>query len=130
MLLTKGSREDAIHSLINTWLKDQTKRCGWCGEKYNPITYPCCEQPFIATNLEIFEQFFEQIKFDRASRKNKFSSTDKKQIRWALSMPPGLLQYLIYAFKMQYDEDLFNDKYTLSWFTKKFKKYFAIPEVI
>lgn len=129
MLITKGNREDAIHALINVWLKDKTRRCGWCGAVHKfPPTVPCCEQPFIATNLEIMEQFHNELKRDRQTRLNEFASTKAKRLRWTLSFPPGLLQFLQLTFKVLYKEELFNNKYNLAWFARKFRRYFTVPE--
>jgi hypothetical protein len=130
MLIKCGKREDAIHALINIWLKDQTKKCGWCGQVYNAMFHPCCEQPFIGTNLDIFEQFYREIKSNRDSRKNEYASTDNKSMRWKLSFPPSLLQWLTKTFKELYNEELFNSKYGTTWFAKKFRKYFTMPERI
>lgn len=129
MLLTKGSREDAIHALINVWLKDTTKSCGWCGVKYLD-NKNCCEQPFITTNANIFRQFYEELKRDRETRNNDFASTDDKSVRWTLSFPPGLLEFLTISFKRQYQEDLFSKEYDTNWFAKKFGKYFSVPRKI
>ena len=62
MLIQRGSREDAIHALINTWLNDNTQHCGWCGESFDPRFYPCCEKPFVANNKIIFAQFVKELK--------------------------------------------------------------------
>jgi len=127
----QGSREDAIHALINTWLKDTRKKCGWCGAFYNPLTFPCCEKPFIADNFEIMRQFYREMKLNRESRKNEFAATSKdKKMRWKLSFPPSLLSFLEHSFRTLYNEKLFHDKYNTTWFAKRFKKCFAIPERI
>ncbi len=126
----QGSREDAIHALINMWLKDPRKKCGWCGAFYNPLEFPCCEKPFIATNFEIMGQFHKELQEEKKNRSNEFASTGKKNLRWKLSFPPSLLSFLEISFKTLYNEKLFNDKYTTTWFAKKFKKAFAVPERI
>jgi hypothetical protein len=125
-----GTREDAIHALINMWLKDTTKRCGWCSSVYNPLTYPCCEKPFIATNFEIMRQFYKELKEDRKTRKNEFASTGKKTLRWKLSFPPSLLSFLTHSFQKLYNEKLFHDKYNTTWFARRFKKAFTVAERI
>jgi hypothetical protein len=130
MLIKAGNREDAIHALINTWLKDTTLRCGWCGQRYYKYLMPCCEKPFIGTNLDIFQQFYTQLKEDRDTRRNEFASTKCKTMRWKLSFPPGLLEWLDKSFETTYSEKLFNEKYTANWFARKFKKYFTVPERI
>jgi len=131
MLLTKGTREGAIHALINVWLKDPTMKCGWCGKTYIPEEFPCCEQPFIANNAGIMKQFYKDQLWIRATRTNANASIKARgtqSMRWVLSFPPSLLSFLERAFKRQYEEKLFHDKYNLVWFAKKFGKYFQIPE--
>jgi hypothetical protein len=130
MLIKVGKREDAIHALINVWLKDPRKKCGWCGTLYHPAIMPCCEQPFIGTNLDIFDQFYRELKKDRATRRNVYASSDSKEMRWKLKFPPSLLQFLTSMFRKQYDEELFNDKYSTNWFAKKFRKYFTVPDIV
>jgi hypothetical protein len=127
-MLIKGTREDAIQALINTWLKDTRKKCGWCGAMYNPLSFPCCEKPFIADNFTIMSQFYEELKIDKQNRKNEFASS--KNMRWKLSFPPSLLSFLENSFRTLYQEELFNKKYSTTWFAKKFRKCFAVPERI
>jgi hypothetical protein len=130
-MIVRGSREDAIRALINTWLKDPALRCGWCGVEYNKLTHPCCEQPFIGTNFDILKQFQDEMAISRNTRKNEFAATDKsKRMRWKLSFPPSLLEFLTITFKRMYNENLFNDKYGTTWFARKFRKYFTVPERI
>jgi len=131
MDLTQNTREVRIRELINLWLKDTRKKCGWCGAWYNPLFYPCCEKPFIADNFEIMTQFYEEIKQVRRSRKNDFAATGKdKKMRWKLSFPPSLLIFLTHAWRQRYGEELFTDKYNTTWFAHRFKKAFAVPERI
>jgi hypothetical protein len=130
MLLQKGSREDAIHALINTWLKDPALRCGWCGEDYSAETFPCCEQPFIGTNSNIMEQFHNELRVRRDAQNNDYASNKSKTFRSTLSFPPGLLGFLTISFKALYGEELFTDQYNMNWFSRKFYKYFAIPKII
>lgn len=130
MLLQKGTREDAIEALINTFLKDPTKRCGWCGTTYVEGNPPCCEQPYVTTNRGIYQQFYRELRDRREQQKNKFASTDDKSIRVKLTFPPTMLDFLTRSFKMMYGEDLFSKEYGTSWFAKKFGKYFAVAEEI
>lgn len=128
MLLQKGSREDAIHALINTWLKDTRRRCGWCGQEYEGL--PCCEKPFIGTNVEILSQFNTEMMAVRQTRHNKYASLKDKSMRWKLSFPPGLLSFLTQSMKTLYHEDLFSKEYDTTWFAHRFGKYFQVPEEI
>lgn len=130
MLITKGNREDAIHALINTWLNDPTVHCGWCGEKFNPAEYPCCEQPFVADNKTIFKQFHKELQMDRDNLTNKYGSNVSKNLRWTLKFPPGLLSFLEQSFLRMYDEPLFTKEYDINWFAKKFHRYFSVPKEI
>jgi len=127
----QGTREEAIHALINMWLKDTRKKCGWCGAWYNPLFFPCCEKPFISDNFGIMTQFYKEIKEAQQTRKNEFASTGKSnKLRWKLSFPPSLLSFLTNSFRTLYNEELFNKKHTTTWFAKKFRKCFSIPERI
>jgi len=132
MLISKGTREGAIHALINFWLKDPVLRCGWCGARYFPNKPPCCEKPFIGNNALVMRQFYEDQKMIRETRKNVYASMKgrgtKNIMRWTLSFPPSLLRFLEGAFYRLYDEKLFHDKYNQVWFAKRFGKYFQIPE--
>lgn len=130
MLLSKGSREDAIHALINTWLKDPRLSCGWCGADFDELNFPCCEKPFVATNAQIFEQFYKELQLDRELSANKHASFKDKSMRLALKMPPGLLGYLTHTFKHLYQEDLFTKEHDINWFLKKFGKKFGVPKEI
>jgi len=130
MLLQKGSREDAIHALINVWLKDPSKYCGWCGTVYEGSQEPCCEKPFIGDNAHIFKQFYRELVETRGEQKNSYASTDSKDLRFKLSFPPGLLEFLEKGFERMYGEKLFTKEYNTTWFAKRFYKYFGVPEKI
>lgn len=127
MLIQKGTREDAIHALINIWLKDPRFYCGWCGKEYLEGNGACCEQPFIARNSQVLEQFYQELLIDRENNKNDYASNDAKDFRVVLRMPPGLLRFLELTFESMYGEKLFTDKHDINWFAKKFYKYFAMP---
>lgn len=129
MLITKGSREDAIHALINVWLKDPQKHCGSCGQEYVPAQY-CCDNPYIATNSEILRQFTLELNERREAQRNKYASNTTKTMRIVVSMPASLLLFLEKVFEKQYKEKLFTKEYPPSWFAKKFYKYFSVPEVV
>lgn len=130
MLIQKGAREDAIHALINIWIKDTTPNCGWCGSKFDKDLFPCCESPYIATNYQILSQFKKELDIDRELLSNKFGSVKDNSIRLTIKMPPGLLRFLEKSFMIMYGEKLFNEEYPVDWFAKKFYKYFAVPKEI
>lgn len=126
VLLQKGTREDAIHALINTWLKDKTIRCANCQSRYDGS--PCCDSPFISTNAQALSQFNKEMMAIRQTRKNKWASLKDKSVRWKLSFPPGLIYFLEDAMMTLYKEELFNKEYDATWFARKFGKYFQVPE--
>jgi hypothetical protein len=132
MLITHGNREDAIHALINTWLKDPTKSCAYCGKGYNYERFmaegPCCEQPLINTNHEHMKLFQQELEVIRQTRKNKYGSNDDKTMRMGLSIPAGLYVFLDKAMIKNYGERLFTKEYDANWFMKKFGKHFQVPE--
>lgn len=129
MLLAKGNREDAIHALINVWLKDPQRHCGSCGQEYIPGTF-CCDEPFIATNAQILQQFSKELNERREAQRNKYASNTTKTMRIVVSMPASLLLFLEKVMESQYKEKLFTKEYPPSWFAKKFYKYFAVPEEV
>ena len=130
MLISKGSREDAIHALINVWLKDNRQYCAWCDEDFNPEFYPCCEQPFIGDNARIMKQFNKELQLDREEARNKFASNADNSMRLTLKFPPRLLKFLETSFESMYGEKLFTKEYNINWFAKKFHKYFAVAKEI
>lgn len=141
-----GSREEAITALINVWLRDPRKTCGWCGTLFDEnaepkVTIgmegeiikaykPCCEQPYITTNYAILEQFHKELKERRNEQKNKYAANQTKTMRLTISMPPSLLLFLETAFKRLYQEDLFTKEYDHNWFAKHFGKMFAVAKEI
>lgn len=129
MLIAKGNREDAIHALINIWLKDPQRHCGNCGAEYVPAGY-CCDEPFIANNAQILQQFTNELIDRRESQRNKYASNQAKNLRIVVSMPASLLTFLEKAMMSQYKESLFTKEYPPSWFAKHFYKYFAVPEEV
>lgn len=128
----KGSREDAIRALINLWLKDNRMYCATCGEMFKGVQ--CCDNPVVGTNRAIFKQFNKEMKRIRQTRCNEHASISaggmKDTMRWKLSIPIGLLQFLEKSFTIVYGEKLFNRDYNTNWFAKKFGKYFQVPERI
>lgn len=127
MLIQKGNREDAIHALINFWLKDPRKYCVTCGQPYREGV-PCCDRRIIGTNVEALRIFTQEIREIRDTRKNKFASDKDKTMRLGASIPLGLYGFLEESMKRLYGESLLTDKYNIVWFNKKFGRYFAVPE--
>lgn len=138
--MAQGSREDAIRALINFWLKDPSISCGSCGAAKSPINlkvdsnnnvyYECCENVFLGDNYSHFLHFREELKKTRETRSNKFASQKDKSMRLAIQIPPSLLLFLENSFRKLYKEELFNKKYNVIWFAKKFKKEFSVPQEI
>jgi len=104
MLISKGTREEAIHALINTWLKAPGMKCGACGAGFSykeccklpyitcetgflkckrcktvfyPVEELCCEAPFITNNAGLLKQFHKETEQVRQTRKNEYASTGK-----------------------------------------------------
>lgn len=133
MLLQKGQREDAIHALINLWLKDERKSCMYCSryesdlDKYHDCQ-TCQGKPLLATNKEILKVFSAEMQQIRQTRMNKHGSTKDKSIRWGVSIPADLYRFLDSSFERMYGEHVITKEYDLNWFMKKFGKYFQIPE--
>lgn len=139
--MAQGSREDAIRALINFWLKDPAIYCGSCGASQSVLnfkihddgtaTYECCDNVCLGDNKAHMEQCRIEIQRERELSKNKFSANTTKTMRLALKIPPGLLMFLEKAFpKIYHGEQLFNKKYDVNWFAKKFKREFSVPQEI
>lgn len=130
MLLQKGSREDAIHALINAWLKDKRKSCVYCGRNSHFEDCSDCGgvNPPLGTNKDILQGFSQELRQIRETRKNKYASTGDKSIRYAVSMPAGLYLFLRTSFKHLYKEELFTKEHDINWFMRKFGKYFSVPQ--
>lgn len=143
MNIVTGSREDAIHALINTWLSFPIQSCGVCGETDNEKIVDCMAKKmmdvnldnpvdkacFVGSNQDIFKQFIKDQRFIRESRINKWASNKDKTLRNTLSFPPGLLEFLQRAMQKHYQEELFTDQHDMNWFARKFP-VFRIPEEI
>lgn len=132
MYVKTGSREEAILALINLWLKDTKMSCVYCGKQDNFQDCQDCGgvEPPLGNNKQILKGFTEELNHIRSTRKNRFASTQDKSMRFGLSMPVGLYNFLIRSFRRMYNEDLFSEEYDINWFMKKFGKYFAVPEEI
>lgn len=119
-----------IKAFINTWLKDDTKYCNWCGQVYTKYDFPCCENPQLGTNFDHTQALIAQNKDTKKERKNKFASGEGKNMRYCLSLPPKLVKDLTLYLKNECDgEKLFNDKKDVHKFMKKFPM-FCIPRKV
>ena len=120
-----GNRKEAVHALINTWLRLPTKSCASCGAEYDGLT--CCEFPVICTNYTAMKQFLKELREFKASRLNVHASNKDKTMRLGVSLPANLYYFLDCAMQRLYQEKLFTEKYTNQWFAKNFPQ-FQVPE--
>lgn len=127
MLIKTNNRTDAIHALINMWLKDIRLYCNECGRLFVKEMYPCCEDPYLIDNLQAFQMLQEEIKMFRNTRQNEFASTPSKSMRWGVRIPQTLLRFLDTYFQSYGEKGVFRNKNDMNQFMKKFKQ-FTIPE--
>jgi len=71
----------------------------------------------------------KENKMLRDTRKNVFASTDKKDLRLGVSLPPRLYHALTKYFSSLKEEKLFKDNKELHEFMREFPM-FTIPEKI
>lgn len=127
MGIAQGSREDAIRSLINVWLKLPQQTCANCGADWDGQN--CCEFPVICNNETALRKFFEELREARDTRLNQYASNKDKSMRWGVSLPANLYHFLNTAMRKMYNEKLFTKKHDMTWFAKKFPQ-FKVPERI
>ena len=127
MIIKTDKRDEAIHAIINVWLKDKTPYCNNCNENYPGEYFPCCENPQVGRNMDHCRGLINQNKEFQKTRLNSYASTADKTLRWGASLPPRLYLYLNSYCKENGEDGLFNEKYDVIWFAKKFPQ-FAIPE--
>lgn len=120
----------AIRAFINTWLKDKSVYCNYCGLPFNPKDQnehgqwnPCCENPQIGRNVDHTMGIIKQNRAIRETRKNDFAQTDSKAMRMGISLPPMLLKDLENYFKKNYDQKLFVDNKELHKFMREFPDF-------
>lgn len=133
MLVQRGNREDAIHALMNLWLKDDRRWCLNCNTFFDPVgvRFGCCDQPFMTTNALVFQHFKREMQEIRDSQKNEFASTESDTgMRYLLRFPPGMLEFLEMSMKKLYDEKLFTEGHDQQWFARKFGKHFCVAQKI
>jgi hypothetical protein len=121
MLIKTPNKELAFRAIINTWLKDKTIYCNSCGQTFE--TYPkdaCCLEAQIGTNAQVLMAIVQQNKDAANTRGNEFGSNDDKNLRWGLSLPPGLHNMLDNFKKMHNQPGIFQEDGEMTWFMKKF----------
>lgn len=133
-IIVKGNREDAIHALINTWLKDTQRWCLNCNKNFDETGWvvdgPCCDKAFLTTNAHVMKHFSREMAISRAEKANDFASTESNSMRHLLKFPPGLLEFLDHSMMHLYNEKLFTKEYSHIWFAKHFGKHFCVAEKI
>lgn len=133
MLVQHGNREDAIHALMNLWLRDDRRWCLTCNAFFDPVLtqFGCCDQPFYTTNALVFKHFQREMQEIRETQKNDYASTGNDTgMRYLLRFPPGLLEFLEMSMKKLYGEKLFTAEYDQQWFARKFGKHFCVANKI
>jgi hypothetical protein len=124
-----GDRWEATRNFINFWLHDQTVYCNNCGQNFdaNYFLYEtCCDNVQLGRNIDHMMGLFQQNKLRRETQKNIYGSTDAKDMRVCISMPPRLLSDLEKFFK-PYGEKFLRDDKDLQVFMSKFPA-FRVPE--
>lgn len=121
MIIKINDKWEALHAVINKWLKDPTKYCNTCGKVYFPETGVCCEDPQICTNWEVCLAIKEQNRLHRESLANDFGAVkETKQMRWGVSIPPSLYHTLTGYMKQHGHKSVFEEKSDLNKFMRKF----------
>lgn len=119
-----SDKETAFRAVINTWLKDKTKYCIQCGAMpYEMTDGKCCNDQLMGTNWDYTKAIIEQNKDITQTRANDYGSTEKKDLRWGLSLPTSLYSVLNQFKKMNNLPPLFNEKGEIEWFMKKFPSF-------
>lgn len=136
MFVKTTDKLTAMHAFMNTWLKDKTMYCNYCGLPYMPKMtddqgkwVPCCESPEIGTNWDVTKIIIEENKEMRKTRNNEYASTKKKDFRMKSRIPPKLYQDMKAYFSKEYNEKIFSDKNEVNKFIRKFP-VFCIPDRI
>jgi len=120
----------ACRNYINLWLSDPTLYCNNCGMIFHAAHFkdsPCCDNPQIGRSFDHMKGLVDQNKRRRYEQKNRYGSTDKKDMRVCVSLPPKLLQELEEFYK-RHGEKLFNNEKELQTFMVRFPE-FRVPEI-
>lgn len=127
MLIKINNKWEAVHAVINTWLKDRRVYCNGCGLTYCPEAGACCEDPQLGTNMDFCRGVIVQNKVSKQTRANDYASNKSKTMRWGVSLPPDLMRTLDNYMKAHgHKKGLFEEVSDLTKFMKKFPQ-FAIP---
>ena len=128
MLIRTNNKEKAFRAVINTWLKDKTMYCNYCGATFidNPN---CCENPQIGRNIDHCMGIIKQNEIIRKTRLNDFSSTEDKSLRFGVSIPPSLYMLLDNFKTMNGKPKLFREDGELNWFMRKFPQFSTATRV-
>lgn len=128
MLIKTNNKEQALHAVINFWLKDKSVYCNNCGLSNPPTNPPCCENPQIGKNLDHCRGVIKQNKELQKETYNDYASNANKNMRFSVSLPPALYNVLSKYCEL-HGEKLFGSEEQINWFAKKFPQ-FAIPKKI
>jgi len=134
MTFKKGKGLDGkmkvIRGFINMWLKDETLYCNTCGTKYTGVRgkWVCdskrCEEPQIGRNMDHAFGIMKQNKMMKDEvMGSETGASNEGAFRYAVSMPVSLLKDLEALFSSQYQEELFDNVYTLRRFMREFPQF-------
>lgn len=130
MLIKINNKWEAVHAVINKWLKDPRVYCNNCANDYVPSLGVCCNDPHIGTNWDFCKQLLDQIKGIKQTRSNDFATNDTKTMRWGVSLPPDLMHTLDQYMKDHgHKKGLFEEVGDLNKFMRKFPQ-FAVPKKV
>lgn len=129
MLVKINNKWEAVHAVINTWLKDKRRYCNNCGDTYTD-GIRCCNDMAIGTNMDVTLAIKEQNIASRQALKNDLGTNSSKTMRWGVSIPPDLMHTLDNYMKQHgHKKGLFEEVSDLNKFMKKFP-IFAIARKV
>lgn len=125
MIIKINNKWEALHAVINTWLKDQRKYCNNCGQTFQPELGACCADMAIGTNFDVTLAIKRQNQIAREGLANDHASMkEHKQMRWGVSIPPDLFHTLDNYMKAHgHKKGLFETPSDLNKFMKKFPMF-------
>ena len=135
--IQSSNKVEAAKAYINTWLKDPTFYCNYCGMDYHPhivdtgegvYSQFCCEKPEIGTNSLHTKGIIEQNKRLRDQMVKSTGATESDSMRLGLSMPPRLYNDLKAYFE-RHGEKFLDTPKELHAFMRAFPQ-FCIPKSI